>query len=176
MVTIMTRIYPVLALVACANVAYAQDNSFLPNAKIPAGSAQAWNVGAGVTQKLLHTNLEWVNPYGIAYAKAGVFINDDYPVGGQLGFRFPVHFTGKDKNGYYLGVYAGHIDSKKVDGEYESRLGGGVDLAYVLLSPERISTFSVGIGAGEKLETKSGDVIVETEPRLQFSYTLSFGL
>lgn len=131
--TIMTRIYPVLALVACANVAYAQDNSFLPDAKIPAGSAQTWNVGAGVTQKLLHTNLEWVNPYGIAYAKAGVFINDDYPVGGQLGFRFPVHFTGKDKNGYYLGVYAGHIDSKKVDGEYESRLGGGVDLAYVFL-------------------------------------------
>jgi len=40
MVTIMTRIYPVLALVACANVAYAQDNSFLPDAKIPAGSAQ----------------------------------------------------------------------------------------------------------------------------------------
>ena len=62
MVTIMTRIYPVLALVACANVAYAQDNSFLPDAKIPAGSAQTWNVGAGVTQKLLHTNLEWVNP------------------------------------------------------------------------------------------------------------------
>ena len=46
MVTIMTRIYPVLALVACANVAYAQDNSFLPDAKIPAGSAQTWNVGA----------------------------------------------------------------------------------------------------------------------------------
>jgi len=171
----MTRIYPVLALVACANVAYAQDNSFLPEAKIPTDSAQTWNVGAGVTQKLLHTNVEWVNPYGIAYAKAGVFMNDDYPVGGQVGFRFPVHFTGKDKNGYYLGVYAGHIDSKKVDGEYEARLGGGVDLAYVLLSPERISTFSVGIGAGEKLETKSGDVIVETEPRLQFSYTLSFG-
>lgn len=88
MVTIMTRIYPVLALVACANVAYAQDNSFLPDAKIPAGSAQTWNVGAGVTQKLLHTNLEWGNPYGIAYAKAGVFINDDYPVGGQLGLDF----------------------------------------------------------------------------------------
>ncbi len=35
-------------------------------------------------------------------------------------------------------------------------LGGGVDLAYVLLSPERISTFSVGIGAGEKLEARIG--------------------
>jgi len=46
----------------------------------------------------------------------------------------------------------------------------------VLLSPERISTFSVGIGAGEKLEAKSGYVVAETEPRLQFSYTLSFGL
>ncbi len=63
-----------------------------------------------------------------------------------------------------------------MDGEEKARLGAGIDLAYVLLSPERISSFSVGIGAGEKLEDRQGRVIAETEPRLQFSYTLSMGL
>ena len=63
-----------------------------------------------------------------------------------------------------------------VDQKEKARLGAGVDLAYVLLSRERISTFSVGIGAGEKLEDRAGRVIAETEPKLQFSYTLSVGL
>lgn len=63
-----------------------------------------------------------------------------------------------------------------MDGEEKARLGAGIDLAYVLLSPERISSFSVGIGAGEKLEDRQGRVIEETEPRIQFSYTLSMGL
>ncbi|KCY51678.1 hypothetical protein J751_3613 [Acinetobacter baumannii 24812_8] len=53
---------------------------------------------------MLHLNGEWVNPYGIAYAKVGAFY----------------------KNG------SGHLDSKSVDGDYKSRLGAGVDLAYVL--------------------------------------------
>ncbi len=88
----------------------------------------------------------------------------------------PYHFTGKDKNGYYIGAYAGHLESKVVDQKEKARLGAGVDLAYVLLSRERISTFSVGIGAGEKLEDRAGRVIAETEPKLQFSYTLSVGL
>lgn len=137
---------------------------------------KTWNVGAGITQKLLHLNGEWVNPYGIAYVKAGAFLNGDHEVGGQTGFRYPYHLTGKDKNGYYIGAYAGHLESKWVDGEEKARLGAGIDLAYVLLSPERISSFSVGIGAGEKLEDRQGRVIEETEPRIQFSYTLSMGL
>lgn len=55
-------------------------------------------------------------------------------------------------------------------------LGGGVDLAYVMMSRERISTFSVGIGAGEKLTNQDGTVAAETKPQLQFSYTISIGL
>ena len=70
----------------------------------------------------------------------------------------------------------GHIDSKQVDGNIRKPLGGGIDLAYVLLSSERISSFSIGIGAGEKLQDSNGRVVAETEPRLQFSYTLSIGL
>lgn len=173
---IITKAYSLLAFFALANVAYAQDNPYLPEAKLTPESAKAWNVGAGFTQELIHVNAEWVNPYGIAYAKAGVFIDDDYTAGGQVGFRYPYHLTGKDKNGYYVGVYAGHIDSKSVDNELKAQLGAGVDLAYVLLSKERISSFSIGIGAGEELEDRNGNVVAKTEPRIQFSYTLSICL
>lgn len=137
---------------------------------------KGWYFGAGITQKLLHVNAEWVNPYGIAYAKGGAFMGADHEPGGQIGFRMPIHRTGKDNNGYYIGAYAGHIDRYWVDGNDEARLGGGIDLAYVMLSQERISTFSVGISAGEELKSSSGTVVAETEPRLQFSYTLSIGL
>ena len=173
---IMNRFYSLLALALFAGGASAQDSALLPQAELAAGSGQALYAGAGFTQKMIHLNAEWANPYGIAYAKAGAFLNGDKTFGGQLGFRYPVHFTGKDQNGYYLGAYAGHIESKDTGAEYESRLGGGVDLAYVMLSPERISTFSVGIGAGEKLTGQDGRTVAETEPKLQFSYTLSIGL
>lgn len=172
----MNKAYSLLVFAFIASAASAQDSGFLPEAKLTGADIATLNAGAGVTQKLIHLNAEWVNPYGIAYAKAGVFLNGDKTFGGQVGFRYPVHFTGKDKNGYYLGAYAGHIESKEVDGDYESRLGGGVDLAYVMLSKERISTFSVGIGAGEELTDSSGHTIAETEPKIQFSYTLSIGL
>ncbi|MCG2607742.1 hypothetical protein LZZ98_04150 [Acinetobacter sp. SM34] len=173
---IITKASSLLAFFALANVAYAQDNPYLPEAKLTSDSAKAWNVGAGFTQEMIHANAEWVNPYGIAYAKAGVFIDDDYTPGGQVGFRYPYHLTGKDKNGYYIGVYAGHIESKGVDNDLKARLGAGVDLAYVLLSKERISSFSIGIGAGEELKNSAGNVVAETEPTIQFSYTLSIGL
>ncbi len=173
---IMNKAYSLLALAFIAHAAAAQDSGILPEANLTGADVSAWNVGAGFTQKLLHVNTEWVNPYGIAYVKAGAFLNGDKTFGAQAGFRHPIHFTGKDKNGYYLGVYAGHIESKDVDGDYESRLGGGVDLSYVMLSKERISTFSVGIGAGEELTDSSGRTIAETEPKIQFSYTLSIGL
>lgn len=173
---IMNKVFSLLALALLANNASAQDSAFLPEAKLADSSVKALYAGAGFTQKMIHLNAEWANPYGIAYAKAGAFLNGDKTFGGQLGFRYPVHFTGKDKNGYYLGAYAGHIESKDTGAEYESRLGGGVDLAYVMLSPERISTFSVGIGAGEKLTGQNGRTVADTEPKLQFSYTLSIGL
>ena len=171
--------HSLLLLTLLGNVAYAESDFFtryLPEAKLKDAPVAKLNVGAGFTQKLLHLNTEWVNPYGIAYAKAGVFLNGDKTFGGQVGFRYPVHFTGKEKNGYYLGAYAGHIESKDIGNEFESRLGGGVDLSYVMLSSERISTLSVGIGAGEKMTDKNGNTVAETEPTLQFSYTLSIGL
>ncbi|RLZ08901.1 hypothetical protein EAH57_07720 [Acinetobacter sp. 2JN-4] len=172
----MRKIYLLLAVLASNGLAHAGEKAYLPEAKLTGANVSTWNVGAGFTKKLLHANLEWVNPYGIAYAKAGVFLNDENPAGGQVGFRYPYHLTGTDKNGYYIGAYAGHIESKQIDGEEKARLGAGVDLAFVWLNSERISTFSVGIGAGEKLKNDRGNVIEKTEPTLQFSYSLSFGL
>ena len=67
------------------------------------------------------------------------------------------------------------MKSKKVNANRDdTQVGGGVDLSYVLLCKERISTFSVGIGVGD--ESKNGDDIVfETKPQIQFAYTLSVG-
>lgn len=172
----MRKFQVLLAVLALTSFAHAEENAYMPEAKLTGANVSTWNIGAGFTKKLLHANLEWVNPYGIAYAKAGAFLNDESPAGGQVGFRYPYHLTGTDKNGYYIGAYAGHIESKQIDGEEKARLGAGVDLAYVWLNSERISTFSVGIGAGERMKNANGDLIEKTEPTLQFSYTLSFGL
>ncbi|KXO73506.1 hypothetical protein HWI77_12180 [Acinetobacter venetianus] len=172
----MRKLYLLLAVLTCNGLVHADENPYMPEPKLKDANVSTWNIGAGFTKKLLHANLEWVNPYGIAYAKAGAFLNDENPVGGQIGFRYPYYLTGTDKNGYYIGAYAGHIESKQIDGEEKARLGAGVDLAFVWLNSERISTFSVGIGAGERLKNSRGDVIEKTEPTIQFSYTLSFGL
>ena len=172
----MRKFQVLLAVLALTGFAHAEENAYMPEAKLTGANVSTWNIGAGFTKKLLHANLEWVNPYGIAYAKVGAFLNDENPAGGQVGFRYPYHLTGTDKNGYYIGAYAGHIESKQIDGEEKARLGAGVDLAYVWLNSERISTFSVGIGAGERMKNANGDLIEKTEPTLQFSYTLSFGL
>ena len=168
----------ILAMCALSTfgVAHAHIDDYLPEAKLAESTAslKSGYVGAGISQQLLHSNFEWVNPYGIAYVKAGVFINDDHEPGAQIGFRLPYHLTGTDQNGYYFGVYAGHLESVIVDQEEYSRLGAGVDLAYVMLDASRISTISVGIGAAEKIEGKNGSER-KTDPQLQFAYSLSFG-
>ena len=171
----MKHIYPLVALMLTSGALHAQDD-FFPEAKMTPGASKTAYAGAGITQKIIHANTEWVNRYGIAYAKVGAFLNDDYPLGAQVGFRYPAHLNGKNLNGYYVGVYGGHVDSRVVDGKDEGRLGAGVDLAYVRLSSERMSVFSIGIGAGEKVKDAAGNSIAEIEPRIQFSYTLSVGL
>ena len=103
----MNKVYPLLAFALWANGAYAHDQINNTATKIEPAQAKAFNVGVGFTQKLLHLNTEWVNPYGIAYVKGGVFLDDDRTIGGQAGFRYPAHLTGKDKNGYYAGFMPG---------------------------------------------------------------------
>ena len=109
-----------LAVLTSTGLVHAGENPFKPEPKLKDAKVSSWNIGAGVTKKLLHANLEWVNSYGIAYAKAGAFLNDDNEAGGQVGFRYPYYLTGTDKNGYYVGVYAGHLDSKNYGGKVKA--------------------------------------------------------
>lgn len=170
----MKKIYPFVMLIMFANQSHATIKDNLLSPKLKAEDASTFNLGAGLTMKLAHLNAEWVNPYGIAYTKLGVFSNGDYAFGAQVGFRYPIVLTGKDKNGYYLGVYAGHLKSKSFAGSDETQLGGGVDLSYVLLNKERISTFSVGLGGGEKVSV-GNSTLIDSKPVIQFAYTLSLG-
>lgn len=170
----MRRIFSLTLLLGFANLAYADFSSYYPEAKLKTENFSKFNVGAGLTHKLAHTNIEYVNTYGIGYAKLGAFLNDDHSIGAQIGFRYPVVLGSKDLNGFYLGAFAGHLQSRSVRGSDETQLGGGIDLAYVMLNKERISTFSVGIKAGEEI-TNGNQVIFETKPELQLSYTLSVG-
>ena len=170
----MRNIFPLIFLGMTWNVAHADFSEYLPAAKIKPEQVSPINIGVGITKKLAHLNGEWANPYGIAYAKVGAFTNDDHEIGGQVGFRYPVALNGKDANGFYLGAFAGHLRSVTIQNKDELQLGGGLDLSYVLLNKERISTVSVGVSAGE--EMKSGNRVVrETKPEIQFAYTLSMG-
>ena len=77
----MKKSYLLLAVLAFNGVVHAEENPYMPEAKLKgAKDVATWNIGAGFTKKLLHANLEWVNPYGIAYAKVGAFLNDDNEV------------------------------------------------------------------------------------------------
>ena len=173
--TIMKKIFPLLMLMWVGTLTHAEFKDYLPEPKLKPEGYSTWNAGAGMTMKLAHLNGEWVNPYGIAYAKVGAFINGGHEFGSQFGFRMPIVLSGTDLNGFYLGIYGGHLKSKKIDEDRDdTQVGGGVDLSYVLLNKERISTFSVGIGAGDESKN-GGDIVFETKPQIQFAYTLSVG-
>ena len=147
----MRKVFSMLILVGLYQSAYADVFNYLPDARLNPEQYSKLNVGAGVTQQIAHGNLEYVNSYGIAYAKLGVFVNADHDLAGQLGFRYPIALNGKDLNGFYLGAFAGHLKSTSTESYDKTQLGGGVDLAYVMLNKDRISTLSVGIKAGEKV-------------------------
>ena len=150
---------------------------FLPSAKLTAENASLGRTygGVGLTQRLAHLNAERITPYGIAYAKAGAFIEDTRPLGAQVGFRYPYHLNGKEANGYYIGGYLGHLDDVTLDDEHFQRLGAGMDLAYVNADKERISTLSIGIGAAQSKQGSKGSRKT-TDPQVQVAYSLSFGM
>lgn len=91
------KIYSFLALLTFSSVTCASIQDYLPEAKLQGKDVSLFNVGLGVTQQLAHVNGEWVNPYGIAYLKAGSYLNGDHIFGGQVGFRYPYYLTGKIK-------------------------------------------------------------------------------
>ena len=173
----MKKIYPLVVMLGTANVAHAEWTDYLPEPKLKDIKTAPVYVGVGLSNKLAHVNAEYVNQYAIGYVKAGAFWNGENDVGVQAGVRFPVHLNGKDGNGFYIGVLGGQIETNPVAwNDYDVRLGAGIDFSYVKMSDARISTFSVGVLGVEKVEAPDGRTIQQAKPRLQFSYTMSFGL
>lgn len=172
----MKKIIVMCLSLGLTSFAQAALDDYLPPAKLKEHTASLNTVygGFGMSNKLVHGNAEIITPYGIAYSKLGVFTNGE-DLGAQVGFRFPYHFTGTDQNGYYIGVYGGHTENAKIDNEQKQRLGVGMDLSYVKLDKQRISTASLGIQLSENLEGRYGSES-KTTPKLQFAYTLSFGI
>lgn len=171
----MKKIAFTLLAVLSSAVAQAGISDMLPEPKLAEQNTGKGYVGFGLSQRLGHVNVEWVSDYGIAYAKAGAFFGGEEDPGAQIGFRYPYHLTGTDANGYYFGVYGGHLDNISLDGKYYQRLGAGIDLAYVLLNKSRISTASVGIGAAEQVVGRFGSKKYMS-PQLQLAYSLSFNV
>ena len=172
----MKKIIAACIAIGAVNTTYAALDDYLPPAKLQEHTDKLKMVygGVGMTNRLVHANAELVTPYGIAYGKVGAFLNGE-DLGAQAGFRFPYHFTGIDQNGYYVGAFLGHTENTKLDNERIQRLGGGIDLSYVLLNAQRISTASVGLKFSEKLKGRYGSE-KSADPELQFSYSLSFGI
>lgn len=173
----MKKIYPLVVLFGATNMAHAAWTDALPEPQLKDVKGAPVYVGLGISNKLMHANAEYANDYGIAHVKVGSFWNGDNDFGVQAGVRFPVHLNGKDGNGFYIGVFGGQIETNPVArNEYDVRLGAGVDFSYVKMSEARISTFSVGVVGVEKVESPEGRTIEQAKPRLQFAYSMSFGL
>ncbi len=171
----MKKIALMLLTSMIASMAQADMKDYLPEAKLASKTTGKAYVGFGLSQELVHANAEWVTPYGIAYSKLGAFYKGGNEAGGQVGFRYPYYFTGTDANGYYFGVYGGYLDNISLDGKNYQRLGGGVDLAYVLLDKSRISSISIGMGVAEEVVGRYGSKKY-MDPQLQIAYSLSFNV
>lgn len=170
----MRKIFSLLILLGCSQHGNAGFSDYFSETRLNPEQYSRFNIGAGVTQQIVHVNLEHVTPHGIAYGKLGAFVNADHDLAAQAGLHIPVALNGKDLNGFYMGLFAGHLKSTSTETYDKTQIGGGVDLAYVMLNQDRISTLSVGIKAGEKV-THEKQVVFRSKPELQFAYSLSIG-
>ncbi len=132
--------------------------------------------GIGLTNDFVHVNADMPTPYGDVYVKAGQYFNNGKGVAVQAGWRYPYAYTGVDQNGYYLGAFAGHVDGVLVDNTHKNRLGGGLELSYLMLNRSRMASFSVGIGAGQEVKSSTGVLIKKVEPMVFFGASVGFGL
>lgn len=169
-----------VAMLCCAATGQAQadDKSDNPYAKTYAvqlpKDAHAIYVGAGLAGSLMHMVVEKPTKYGNFYARIGQFYEGEQ-AGGQVGYRYPYKFTGKNNNGVYLGVFGGQVESVKLDDERKYRLGGGADISYVGFDASRITSAGVGLYFGEEMTGKKGSKL---EPRaaVMFTFSIAAGL
>ncbi len=160
----------------CSAQAQAALKDWLPTPGVDTTGLKTVYAGAGFTTEMLHFNAEVPTGFGNVYAKVGGFFNsDDTKVAGLVGFRYPYSLNGTDKNGYYLGAFAGHITESDVDGKSYNRLGAGPEISYVWMDKTRISAASIGVGFGEQKKGANGGRD-HSEPVLMVSYSINFGI
>jgi hypothetical protein len=132
-------------------------------------------VGVGDTNSLLHANVEMVGQFGHVYAKVGEFV-DGKQIAGQVGFRIPYNYThDKDNDGVYFGAYAGQIENSGIASKHVNRLGGALEMSYLLMNKTSLTAASVSLGFAKPNKQGEADEQKVT-PILMFGLTWGFGL
>ncbi len=132
-------------------------------------------VGVGDTNSLLHANVEMPTRFGHVYVNVGKFFAGGNGAA-QIGFRMPYHYMNeKDNDGFYLGAYAGDVVNSGIDGKQVNRLGGALELSYLLMDRTSLTSFSVAIGAAQRNSGGNPDEQKVT-PMLMFGASWGFGI
>lgn len=131
-------------------------------------------VGVGFFNDLLNVNVEYVSEdLGNFVVRVGQFQDINHGVSGNVSWRKPITSDNPKEDGYFVGVFAGHVVGDTLDGEYEYRLGGGGELGYHWVSDHTRKVFSVGIGAAEAMT--GAYQTLEAEPTIFFELSIGLG-
>lgn len=130
--------------------------------------------GVGFANDHLYVMAEKPTSYGNIYAKIGQFI-DGNGVAGLAGYRYPyqVFGGGKNRNGVYPGIFAGHVEVVNKDGKRYNRLGAGLDISYLWFDATRISSLTLGIYFPEPVIRKDDKIAMK--PKLMIGASLEAG-
>ncbi len=126
-------------------------------------------VGVGLFDDMANVNIETVTDLGNFYARVGKFIETSAGPAANFGWRYPITGT-RDEEGYFMGVFIGHVIGGSFDGKEYNRTGAGADLSYHWVTEHTRKVISVGLGTGfsDRVDPKSKEVAA---PRAFFSFS-----
>lgn len=131
-------------------------------------------VGLGLFNDLLNVNVEYVSEdWGNFVLRVGEFQDVNEGLAGNVSWRKPITSDNPKEDGYFLGVFAGHVKGDTPGGEVVQRLGAGGQLGYHWVTDYTRKVFSVGIGAAEEVE-RNGQTL-EAEPMIFFEFSIGLG-
>jgi len=132
-------------------------------------------VGVGDTNSLLHANVEMPTRFGHVYVNVGKFVAGGNGAA-QIGFRMPYHYMNdKDNDGFYFGAYAGDIENSGIAGRQVNRVGGALEMSYLMMDKSSLTSFSVAIGAAQRNSDGNPDQQKVT-PMILFGASWGFGI
>ena len=88
----------------------------------------------------------------------------------NIGWRYPITAE-RDKSGYFVGAFLGHVIAASSSGGDYNRNGAGLDISYQWVNEHTRKTVSVGMGSGfsRKLDGGAKDG-VPAAPRVFISF------